>query len=680
MKLEMKNHAEGLSEPDKSIILELIEKIGTFKFQSMEDGSGKVSGIWIKGDLEKLPSGFGELDKLVTLHLTECGFKKFPEELLGLKNLFHLYITKSLFKELPENIDELENIRHLRLETNFISSLPATIGNLQYLSTLSVNDNYIETIPHEIGNCKWCSSLSFNENRLTSIPESIGKLEFLKYLHLDDNSLQMLPETVGNLKRLMVLSLEYNELKTLPKSIVKLETLQRINIKRNPRLKVSEEQFQFINKIIGRHPVVSRYTLQRSMVMKNSTDSGEERIIDMEPILRRKARGTQIWLRIYVAGKPVQSVGELLHSYAKPKYPNKQNPRSYQYRTAEWHHYSKREDLKILEHSGLYFRVFLTHLVTKPFWEVIRPDDFLGYYGGVICFDINMPLMRKEVDSIIDDFRRLNPTLPLVVVGMQPRTVVKDDEEGIQEHFKEKEIEYIQVKLGDRMEARKPFTRILSLIMERERTKVMTIKSKIKDQKDSGFLGVRVSREITPGDWLMRNPVKRVKIAVGGETERDKEQVLTLFTTQASSKNRKEDYGAQTLLGKETLKDPYREVLLLIWDVSSEARWKPRRRHLLRGCSAGIFFLNIDVSPPIEEVEEWFKDFNLANPGSPVLVVGLKSTGSYLEKEEELNVHFRKIGLPYFTIKLKDEEEARKPFKKILSMLFLSEGHLYETI
>ncbi|KAL0747979.1 hypothetical protein Bca101_029981 [Brassica carinata] len=148
-----------------------------------------------------LPSNIGNLRKLTTLNLMECGFSG----------------------EIPESIGSLEQLITLSLNSNkFSGTIPASIGRLSKLNWFDIADNKIEgTIPVSNGTSSpgldmllETKHLLFDGNQFTGkIPNSLGLVKTLTVLRLDRNKLTGdIPSSLNNLTDLNELDVSNNQL------------------------------------------------------------------------------------------------------------------------------------------------------------------------------------------------------------------------------------------------------------------------------------------------------------------------------------------------------------------------------------------------------------------------------------------------------------------------------------
>ncbi|XP_077438113.1 leucine-rich repeat-containing protein 18 [Vanacampus margaritifer] len=174
--------------------------------------------------------------------------------------------TKVTLKEAKKAIRMKPNgWRRLTLSNMGITIFPQCIFQLTNMDELDLSRNQIQKIPESIGKLSSLRWLDLHSNKLESVPESIGKLVGLTYLNLCNNLLTSsgLPATLASLTNLTSLNLGLNKLDALLPTMVPQESLQelglfdnlftslpdfvksqriltRVNIKRNPLLKVKE--------------------------------------------------------------------------------------------------------------------------------------------------------------------------------------------------------------------------------------------------------------------------------------------------------------------------------------------------------------------------------------------------------------------------------------------------------
>jgi len=223
-----------------------------------------------------------ENNKIVYLHLKECGLKKIPNSIDKLKSLRRLILRFNYIKELPkeignlkeleeidienkgtqrtrilsdkpflkdikykekkcdyclesipESIGELENLKKLNLSGNNLLNLPVSFNKLKKLEYLNLNSNQFEALPEIFRGLKDLKILSLESNILTQLPDSIGDLKNLEELYLISNQIEVLPKTFGGLENLKILDLRGNNLSSLPSSFGKLKMLNFLDLGKN---------------------------------------------------------------------------------------------------------------------------------------------------------------------------------------------------------------------------------------------------------------------------------------------------------------------------------------------------------------------------------------------------------------------------------------------------------------
>lgn len=248
--------------------------------------------------LDKIPSEIGNLTSLTELNIAYNRLDEIPVEIGNLINLTKLSVFENELTSLPVEVGNLINLTELNIAGNQLFEIPSEIGNLINLTMLSVSDNQLVELPIEIGNLinltelyAWQNQLialpiwigSFTKltklyaqgNLLTNLPVEIGNLINLTELSIRENLLPELPKEICGLVNLIELDLEMNELTELPKEIGNLVNLTKLELSDNPRLILSLEQEEWIEK------------LQENEYSDEATDDLLERIgkFDTETIL-----------------------------------------------------------------------------------------------------------------------------------------------------------------------------------------------------------------------------------------------------------------------------------------------------------------------------------------------------------------------------------------------------------
>ncbi|KAL0793896.1 hypothetical protein Bca101_065273 [Brassica carinata] len=171
-----------------------------------------------------LPSNIGNLRKLTTLNLMECGFSG----------------------QIPESIGSLEQLITLSLNSNkFSGTIPASIGRLSKLFWLDIADNQIEgTIPVSNGNSLpgldmlyETKHFHFGNNKLSGdIPEKLFSSNMtLIHVLFDGNQFTgKIPNSLSLVRNLTVLRLDRNRLTgDIPSSLNNLTRLNELYLADN---------------------------------------------------------------------------------------------------------------------------------------------------------------------------------------------------------------------------------------------------------------------------------------------------------------------------------------------------------------------------------------------------------------------------------------------------------------
>ncbi len=107
----------------------------------------------------------------------------------------------------------------------------------------------ITWLPSEIGQLQQLQKLDLHVNQLSSLPAEIWQLQQLRELNLRGNQLTALPAEIGQLQHLYGLRLIGNQLTSLPEEIAQLRRLERLDIRRNPKLRLTPAQEQFLQSV-----------------------------------------------------------------------------------------------------------------------------------------------------------------------------------------------------------------------------------------------------------------------------------------------------------------------------------------------------------------------------------------------------------------------------------------------
>ncbi|GKD74518.1 TMV resistance protein N-like protein [Tanacetum coccineum] len=148
-------------------------------------------------DIEKLPSSFGNLHKLVDLNLTGCTkLKKLPRSFCRLRLLRNLSLQNCHQLELPEDLGHLESLEKLDLTLTNISYIPSSICNLKYLKVLLLYGcERLKELPEKLGDLHSLQVLNVKLTPLTHLPHGIWLLEGLEIIGYVSNE-QILEDSI----------------------------------------------------------------------------------------------------------------------------------------------------------------------------------------------------------------------------------------------------------------------------------------------------------------------------------------------------------------------------------------------------------------------------------------------------------------------------------------------------
>ena len=177
-----------------------------------------------------------------------------PEQVGGLESL----TLRGVINQLPSGIGQLKNLTKLYLRYNSIQIFPSQIGQLGSLKKLQlIGNDELQYLTNEIGRLNNLIHLDLYDNDLQWLPNEIGHLKNLEYLDLSVNNLQNLPSEIGQLKKLTELILHNNELQSLPNEIGQLENLTTLDLRYN--ISLNENDFKKIEWLLSNTYIRSGY-------------------------------------------------------------------------------------------------------------------------------------------------------------------------------------------------------------------------------------------------------------------------------------------------------------------------------------------------------------------------------------------------------------------------------------
>lgn len=202
--------------------------------------------------IERLPSTFGQLQKLKQLDLSSTNLKEFPKQVLEIGGLESLNLSNNTIETIPDDIAKLKKLKVLKIDNAGIKFIPYTIGQLDSLEELHLYNNFINEIPKEIGlleNLKviMMGSYEANHNQVRELPAEIGKLKKLEYIHLGNNKLKTLPRQITGCVRLKELALWCNDFEEIPEWLSEMN-LKDLNFYTN-KIQHLPTNYKFLTKI-----------------------------------------------------------------------------------------------------------------------------------------------------------------------------------------------------------------------------------------------------------------------------------------------------------------------------------------------------------------------------------------------------------------------------------------------
>lgn len=233
-------------------------------------GEGVINISVHSNQLRKLPAGFGQLDglrvldlsnnllqaeslgvisnlvALETLNLTGNPLITLPPGFCRLVALKHLKMSVAGGESgrliLPADIGALSSLEDLDVSASRLEALPDSFCRLSALAALDLGHNSLETLPQQFGELRGLQNLVLIENHLAELPDSFCALRALTNLDLSGNRLTVLPDDFGSLVAMRTLDLTNNQLEELPESFCALKELVKLSLAKN-RLSTLPDRF-----------------------------------------------------------------------------------------------------------------------------------------------------------------------------------------------------------------------------------------------------------------------------------------------------------------------------------------------------------------------------------------------------------------------------------------------------
>ncbi|KAK9090338.1 hypothetical protein Sjap_023515 [Stephania japonica] len=209
-----------------------------------KDIGSNVRRVSIHGDAMNIPSDLnGARIRSIFMfgieeRLSEVGFDRLREFLLGVKLLRVLDLEDIKLRTLPDEVGDLIHLSYLGVKKSDIEELPASIGNLRNLQTLDIrwNGKLVKTLPVGILNLVQLRHLKMLKNfgvcGMVMPGEGIGKLKNLQAitgLYVGEGVAGELG-CLSQLRRLGVMDLTEDIASELFVSIAKMERLLSLSL------------------------------------------------------------------------------------------------------------------------------------------------------------------------------------------------------------------------------------------------------------------------------------------------------------------------------------------------------------------------------------------------------------------------------------------------------------------
>ncbi|KAH9292997.1 hypothetical protein KI387_041824 [Taxus chinensis] len=211
--------------------------------------------ILVLNRCKQVPKAFGHLTALEEVDLDECDMEALPKGFANLNKLSKLSMEGCTnLTSLSKGFGLLSSLTSLNLVgCTRLEGLPVDFGELRALESLFMRGcENLRALPDEFGRLSSLHVLDLTGCiNLQRLPESFGNLSLQKLQLESLVSLEQLPESIGNLPCLKDLRLIYcNSLSSLPDSFVRLKTLEILHIKSCIKLNAMPKDFGQLSSLI----------------------------------------------------------------------------------------------------------------------------------------------------------------------------------------------------------------------------------------------------------------------------------------------------------------------------------------------------------------------------------------------------------------------------------------------
>ena len=167
-----------------------------------------------------LPREMGWMANLTHLELNNNALSEaaLPAEFFELRGLTHVELCRNAFTRVPDGFGRLDNLSYLDLSQNRIAGDSGALAGLRRLDTVMLGDNALSALP-----CVPASvtTLALGGNRIGSVPAGIEKLlPAVVHLDLSNNDLTSVPPEMGRMTTLSSLNINGNPLKTIRRGVL----------------------------------------------------------------------------------------------------------------------------------------------------------------------------------------------------------------------------------------------------------------------------------------------------------------------------------------------------------------------------------------------------------------------------------------------------------------------------
>ena len=198
--------------------------------------------------LYRLPTSFVECSFIVSLDLSFNHFTEIPQPVFCLVNLEELNFAHNDIEMVHNDIGELVNLRYLNLAGNTLDSFPENIARCDKINKLDLSGKFyprgkMKDFPAGVCSLHDLTELDLSWQQIERIPDEFGNLIFLQKLNLKGNRLMHVSQELSKCAKLHIVNLAgaLRLCSQIPAALFGLEDLQSLNLSDNFFTEIPEE-------------------------------------------------------------------------------------------------------------------------------------------------------------------------------------------------------------------------------------------------------------------------------------------------------------------------------------------------------------------------------------------------------------------------------------------------------